>query len=272
METHDKKPLVNYHSHTWRCKHANGTEEEYVKKAVETGYSVFGFADHSPWPYRSDFESRIRMRVEQFPDYLKTIRGLAEKYREQIFIPVGLECAAFPEYFGWLKDVKAEHLDYVILGNHFELNDETGGFYFGMCHRPEHLRRYVECTVDGLRTGLFDYLAHADLCCAGYPEFDAECAAILRDLCAAAKDLDIPLEYNLLGVQRHDMFVSHGTLGYPCAAFWELAAEMGCKAIIGVDAHETEQVGRRDLYEDAWRFLGGLGMEIVPALPGLEGK
>ena len=271
MTLENKTPLVNYHSHTWRCKHAGGTEEEYVLQAIDTGYAVLGFADHSPWPYKSDFESRIRMRVEQFPDYLETVRGLGKKYAEQIYIPVGLECEAFPEYFGWLADLKAEHLDYLILGNHFELNDENGGFYFGMCARPEHISRYVECTVAGMRTGLFNYVAHADLCCAAYPKFDAECAAALRDLCAAAKDLDIPLEYNLLGVQRHDMFVERGGLGYPCADFWALAAEAGCKAIIGVDAHETQQLSRRDLYEDAWRFLGGLGLEIVPALEGLEG-
>ena len=264
--------LVNYHSHTWRCKHAGGTEEEYVKQAIETGYSVLGFADHSPWPYKSDFESGIRMRFDQFPDYLETVRTLGEKYAGQIFIPVGLECEAFPEYFGWLKELKEQYLDYVILGNHFELNDETGGFYFGACREPQHIRRYVECTVAGMQTGLFAYVAHADLCCASYPKFDAECAAILRDLCAAAKDLDIPLEYNLLGVQRHDGFVARGSLGYPCADFWELAAEMGCKAIVGVDAHEVEQLTRRDLYESAWAFLDGLGMEVVPALPGLEGK
>ena len=272
MNTMEKKPLVNYHSHTWRCKHAGGTEEEYVRQAIETGYAVLGFADHSPWPYKSDFESRIRMRVEQLPDYLQTVRALGEKYRGQIYIPVGLECEAFPEYYGWLKDLKAEQLDYLILGNHFELNDETGGFYFGMCREPDHVKRYVKCTIDGMRTGLFDYVAHADLCCAAYPRFDAECAAALRDLCAAAKDLDIPLEYNLLGVQRHEGFVARGSLGYPCAQFWEVAAETGCKAIVGVDAHETEQLSRRDLYEGAWAFLGGLGLEIVPVLPGLDGK
>ena len=272
MNGENSKPLVNYHSHTWRCKHAGGTEEEYIRRAIDAGYRVFGFADHSPWPYPGGFESGIRMRLEQFPDYLATVRALGEKYRGEIFVPVGLECEAFPAYFGWLRDFRAEHLDYVILGNHFELTDESrDNLYFGACTRPEHIRRYVECTVAGMQTGLFDYVAHADLCCAVYPAFDPECRAALRDLCAAAKDLDIPLEYNLLGVRRHDMFRARGGLGYPCEEFWALAAEAGCKAIVGVDAHEADQIDCRDLFEGAWDFLGGLGLEIVPALPGLEG-
>ena len=114
MKDQAKKPLVNYHSHTWRCKHAGGTEEEYIRRAIDAGYRVFGFADHSPWPYPGGFESGIRMRLEQVPDYLATLRALGEKYRGEIFVPVGLECEAFPAYFGWLRDFRAEHLDYVI--------------------------------------------------------------------------------------------------------------------------------------------------------------
>ena len=43
----DKK--ANYHTHTTRCKHANGTEREYIEKAIEAGYQVLGFSDHSPY-------------------------------------------------------------------------------------------------------------------------------------------------------------------------------------------------------------------------------
>ncbi len=270
MNGAERRPLVNYHSHTWRCKHAGGTEEGYVRQALETGYSVLGFADHSPWPYKSDFEGRIRMRLDQFPDYLRTVRALGEKYAGQIYIPVGLECEAFPEYFGWLADTKAESLDYVILGNHFELNDETNGFYFGRCTEAKHLRRYAECTIAGMRTGLYDYVAHPDLFCRGYAKFDAECAAASRELCEAAKDLDIPMEYNLLGLQVREMDVSRGGLGYPCEGFWETAAQVGCKAIIGLDAHQTEQLTRRDLFEEAQAYLTGLGLEVLDCLPGLE--
>ena len=174
-----ERPLVNYHTHTWRCLHAEGTEEEYVRRAIDTGFSVLGFADHTPWPYESGYVSGMRMRLDQLEDYLDT--------------------------------VKASSLDYVILGNHYDGRDDAdhdafsdgGGFYFGRCGEPAHVRRYAERTIAGMRTGLFDYVAHPDLYCHLYPRFDAECAAAAEDICVAAKALDIPLEYNLLGVQYH---------------------------------------------------------------------
>lgn len=270
MSISGMKPLVNYHAHTWRCKHASGTEEEYVRQAIDEGFRIFGFADHSPWPYKSGFESRIRMTLAQFPDYERTVRALAEKYKEQIYIPLGLECEAFPEYFGWLRDFKAAHLDYVIMGNHYALNDENGGLYYGRCAEPAHVLDYAKNTISGLRTGLFNYLAHPDLYCRNYARFDESCAAAARDICQAAKALDIPLEYNLLGLSNRAMDDARGVLGYPCAGFWEIAAETGCKAIIGLDAHRTIEITHRDLYERAERFLAGLGLEILPVLPGLE--
>ena len=31
--------IANYHTHTWRCRHADGTEREYVETAIEAGSS-----------------------------------------------------------------------------------------------------------------------------------------------------------------------------------------------------------------------------------------
>ena len=83
MTENSNRPLINYHSHTWRCQHAGGTEEGYVLEALRTGYAVFGFADHTPWPYESGFVSTVRMRLAQLDDYIATVRGLAAKYADE---------------------------------------------------------------------------------------------------------------------------------------------------------------------------------------------
>ncbi len=274
----DEHPFVNYHTHTWRCMHAQGTEEEYVRTAVAAGFKVLGFADHTPWPYRSGFVSHMRMRLDQLDGYLDTVRGLGERYADRLRIPVGLEAEAFPEYLGWLRDLKAEKLDYLILGNHYDGTDEgahdvfsdAGGFYFGRCTRPEHVRRYGERTLAGMATGLFDCLAHPDLFCNTYRRFDAECAAVSRDICQAAAELDIPLEYNLLGIQYHRRFAQMGVLGYPCRQFWEIAARYPVKAIIGFDAHDAEHLRRTELFTQGLDLMWGLGIETLPHLPGLD--
>lgn len=269
--------IRNYHSHTWRCQHARGTEEEYVQTALKNGFSVLGFADHTPWPYKSDFVSGMRMRLDQFSDYKRTVLALREKYAGQIAIPLGLECEAFPEYIEWLRDFKAEHLDYIILGNHYDYTDEgdhrllypEGAFYFGRCTRADAVIRYGQRTLFGMGTGLYDYLAHPDLFMHMYPEFDADCRAVSVDICQAAKALDLPLEFNLLGYGRHDQERARGWQGYPCEGFWQIAAETGCKAIIGFDAHEPGALAQIALYERALAALDALGIEVLPGLPGI---
>ena len=118
--------LTNYHTHTTRCGHAEGTEEEYILTALRCGFKVLGFSDHTPWAYATPgFVSRIRMLPSQLDDYVLTLRGLREKYADKLHIRIGLEAEYFPAYLGWLKE-EMERLDieYLILGCHYDTTDE----------------------------------------------------------------------------------------------------------------------------------------------------
>ena len=97
--------LTNYHTHTTRCGHAEGTEEEYILTALRCGFKVLGFSDHTPWAYATPgFVSRIRMLPSQLDDYVLTLRGLREKYADKLHIRIGLEAEYFPAHLGWLKE------------------------------------------------------------------------------------------------------------------------------------------------------------------------
>jgi histidinol phosphatase-like PHP family hydrolase len=61
---------TNYHTHTYRCKHAVGDDETYVLSAIAAGMQVIGFADHCPWPFKSGYRSDIRMEVSMLDDYV----------------------------------------------------------------------------------------------------------------------------------------------------------------------------------------------------------
>ena len=56
---------TNYHTHTTRCLHATGSDEEFVLSAIKGGYQELGFSDHTPWKYHTDYVSDIRMTPEQ---------------------------------------------------------------------------------------------------------------------------------------------------------------------------------------------------------------
>ncbi|MFR9565822.1 MAG: PHP domain-containing protein, partial [Rikenellaceae bacterium] len=53
----------NYHTHTQRCNHATGSDESYVERAIQGGFSLLGFSDHTPWPFRGGYRSPIRMAM-----------------------------------------------------------------------------------------------------------------------------------------------------------------------------------------------------------------
>ena len=259
--------FANYHSHTTRCMHAVGTEEEYVLQAIRSGYEVLGFTDHSAWPYVTDYVSNIRMRVDELDGYVDTVKALKEKYAGQIRVHLGMECEAFPRYYGWLREIREEKgFDYFILGNHYDTNDENGGHYFGRCTQQGHIFRYMETTIAGMESGLFTYLCHPDLFLHRYHSFDDAAKQVCREICATAKRLNMPLEYNLLGHKRNSMSRLRGYVGYTSREFWEIAAETGNRAIIGVDAHAPEDLDCVETFTHVRRTLEGMGIEVIETL------
>lgn len=263
--------LANFHSHTYRCHHAEGTEEEYILRAIDQGYDCLGFADHTPWPYATDFVSGIRMTVGELDNYIDTLRRLRDKYADRIRIMIGLECEAFPAYFDWLERTKRDReLDYVILGNHYDTTDENNGFYFGQSARPRDLERYAQATIYGMESGLFTYLAHPDLALHRYAEFDSAADEMCRAICEAAQRLNLPLEYNLLGHKRLETAWARGYIGYCSPQFWNVAAQYRVRSIIGVDAHTADALDCVPLYASVREKLGSLGIPVMDVIDGYE--
>ncbi len=252
--------MKNYHTHTYRCHHASGTDEDYVKKAIEAGFEVLGFSDHTPWHYKSRFRPYMRMEDYELEEYVNSISYLKEKYKDKIEILVGLEVEYFPEYMDWLKEqLKRYPIDYIILGNHYELSDENG-IYFGTRINKEKLSRYVDLCIEGLETGLFSYLAHPDL--AGYPYNDEYYKKEMERLCLRAKELDIPLEYNLLGLSenRH----------YPRHEFFKIVSKIGNKVILGYDAHTPFSLKNKENYMRAKEYLNKMDIEVIDSIKLLK--
>lgn len=261
--------IANYHTHTFRCGHSgNYSDEEFVLAAVNSGLKIIGFADHTPWPYVSDFRHpSVRMDIQTLPEYLISVRSLKDKYHGQIKIYTGLECEYFPAYIPWLKQIKGQ-LDYLILGNHWGLSDEHGELYYSKATQPQEVDNYFQYTIEGMQTKLFSYVAHPDHVMSDYPKFDNHCIDGSYALCRKAKDLGMPLEFNLLGFEKKELGKQNG-IGFPNPAFWEIAKEVGCSAIIGCDAHHPRQLLDQKGVTSAEEYLHNLGIELLETLPGL---
>ncbi len=189
---------TNYHTHTTRCMHATGDDEEYVLSAIKGGYRILGFSDHTPWKYRTDYVADMRMLPEELPGYVESLKTLREKYHDRIDIRIGLECEYFPQYIHWLKEqIKKYQLDYIIFGNHHYHTDEKFPYFGHHTDSRDMLDLYEESAIEGMESGLFSCLAHPDLFMRSYPKFDHHCTTISRHICRAAARLHVPLEYNI---------------------------------------------------------------------------
>ncbi len=245
---------ANYHTHTTRCNHAFGTEEEYVQSAIKRGLNTLGFSDHTPYYFPGDYYSNFRMRMNQLDDYTATIKKLSEQYAKQITILTGLEAEFYPDLFPALTErLRDSEVTYLILGQHM-IDNEIGAHYSG--HPTDDvtvLKKYCHQVCDAFQTGLFTYFAHPDLI--HFVGSNDSYIENMRLICREAKKCSIPLEYNLLGLStnRH----------YPNETFWAIAAEEGNSVVLGCDAHNPEALEDIAIEEEAIQHLSSLSITPI---------
>jgi len=256
----------NYHTHTYRCRHAVGSEEEYIRNAIDGGLKVLGFSDHTPFLFPGNYYSHMRMYPDELANYAATVLSLKEKYADQIEIHLGLEVEYYPDRMEALLDMIAPfHIEYMILGQHWCGNEQNEPYNGAATANPAHLAQYCYQVTEAMDTGLFSYLAHPDLL---YFTGDANCyRKQVTGLCQAAKQRDIPLELNLLGIREH----RH----YPRQLFWEIAGEVGCQVVLGSDAHRPEDVVTPQAETIALEMVRKYNLQLldrVPIRPWQDGK
>ena len=250
--------IANYHTHTWRCNHADGLERQYVENAISAGLRILGFSDHTPYIFPGSYYSKFRMKLDQLQDYVDTVLRLREEYRDLIEIPLGLELEYYPAFLPELLPVLRDMpIDYLIMGQHFvgnEINEHYSGWETG---DERILERYVDQVIDGMHSGLFTYFAHPDLI--HYVGDSPIYVRHMKRLCQAAKACGMPLEVNLLGLMegRH----------YPNPLFWEQAAIEGCPVILGRDAHSPGQLLDMETEQRALEMIKYYQLPLLETVP-----
>lgn len=248
--------MKNYHTHTYLCRHANGSMEEYINKAIEGGLTTLGFSDHVPYIYGGGFHGPSAMLPEEKPIYFDTLLALREKYRDKIEIRIGFEAEYYPALFDRLiESLRGYTVEYFILGQHC-IGDTglLGGFStFERTADPERLGLYVDTCLAAIATGRYCAIAHPDVM--NFVGDEALYRSEMRRLIRGAMDRNIPLEINLHGLRtgRH----------YPNPVFWEEASAMGATAFLGMDCHEIDHVANPADFERAARFVAPYSLKLV---------
>lgn len=233
----------NFHTHTKRCGHASGKDEEYVKEAVSCAFSVLSFSDHMMFPYLNQRGIRGNY-VDDFDDYLNSVNFLRKKYKDKIEIHVGFEaeyCLYFEQYYKSLFSSK--QIEYLLLGQHFHFTNDLSCLDYN--EFKDGAMRYVDDVILGMKSGLFLYVAHPDMLVYFYDERDDYYKTICRKLIKASIKYDVPLELNVSKVENGRLAnVKHyiEIAPFPDETFWQIVGEENAKVVIGLDAHSPVNV------------------------------
>lgn len=234
--------MRNYHTHTFRCKHAEGDVDDFIKFALGHKFSLIGFSDHTPLPDNKC--PIIRMNMDQLQDYVQTVNNAKEKF-ENIIILTGMECEYLPEYHNFYMEEYIDRLklDYLVSGQHiFYCKGELIHFWEKWKGKDE-LIAYAEHLVASMESGLFDFIAHPDCFGNFYRKWDANAIACSKYIAGAAEYFKIPLEINAYGLRKNKIKVASKYRNvYPLDKFWEIVSQYDVKVIINSDAHSPEDL------------------------------
>lgn len=246
---------ANYHTHTYRCNHASGTEREYIESAIKNGIKILGFSDHTPYPFSDEYSTHIRMKMNELEGYITTVLDLKREYQKDIQIHVGLEVEYFTDFFDELyRELEQYPLEYFLLATHWYGNSHKTEPYLGLYTEEEKiLDNYYRQAVEGMKRGCFTYFAHPDLI--NYPSKTERYEQTMRSVCRVANQCDVPLEINLRGVRLGKQ--------YPNGDFWKVAGEEKCKVIIGCDAHTPDELNYQVPYEQAMEYVKKYGLQLI---------
>lgn len=250
----------NFHTHTYRCNHATGTDREYVEKAIELGIKSLGFSDHMPQLYPDGSSKNFQMELSEVAEYFESITALKHEYAKEIKIYIGFEA----EYYKGITEKTLEFFkqyptNYLVLGQHLLDTFESEASSEPTTDKMR-LTRYVNTVISAIDTGKFSLIAHPDLI--NYTPDDEYYYSEMKRLCIAAKKAGIPLECNMLGSGGFGNRRRH----YPSERFFKIAAEVGNEVIISCDAHEPEMLDNKEGYNICLAMLKRHGIAPIEHL------
>ncbi len=263
----------NYHTHTKRCGHAKGEDEEYVLEAIGSGYRNLGFSDHAMLPNFS--QPYTRGDFSLFEDYCNSINELRKKYEGRINIYLGMEAESFPEYFPYFKELLSNNIiDYLILGNHFEIDsDENIVSHFGNITSASQLYRYRDLAISAISSKMYSIFAHPDFFMSSISNFDSDCKKISKDIIECCMLNDVPLEINMGGIRSGKKKIGDKVRWkYPTDDFFKLVSKYGAKCVYGMDAHAPDQLHNDQADFEAVKFAREHDLIILDGLSSIKKK
>jgi histidinol-phosphatase (PHP family) len=252
--------MIDYHVHTSLCNHANGTMEQYVRRAVEIGLTEICFLDHLTLHEKG---RRLSMSPAELPFYYHAGRHLANQYKERIQVKVGLEVDILPDYIDQIKKIISPFAFDVIAGSvHFiedinivstKENDprrEQAGMEY-ICDN------YLKNLDDMIDADMVDMICHLDV----VKKFGRRPAAHVDE---KFDEILSKISYKKITLELNTSGYNHAASEfYPSTPLLSKCFKKGIHITLGSDAHMPSSVGQH--YNEAIDLLLATGYRNVSA-------
>lgn len=255
--------ILDYHIHTTRCGHAEGTMAEYVEKALERGLKEIGFSDHlplSPAP-EGTWSCDWAMQETELQDYKNDVLKLRDVYPE-ITIKLGIEADFFPEKESIAKTKALLQLcdwDYVIGSVHhvgpWPIDSSLYLTEFEKRDLYKTYEEYFSLVIEAAHSGIFDIMGHLDVIKKyGYrPKEDL--SSLYIDVAKELKKSGMVFEINTSGLRKIAKEI------YPAPLFVKELVEAKVPVTLGSDSHSPDEVGKD--FDYAVSLLKSLGVDEI---------
>lgn len=259
MHINETSKTFDLHTHHYRCGHAEGKIEEYVKSAIDKELNIIGISDHSPFFYseKDQLHPGIAMKKSEFHDYIREVLTLKEKYKDQIEILLGIESDFFPQHIDlYRKQYKDHPFDYLIGSVHFVhgISVFDNSYWEKLSHQDkiEHKETYYQLIQQSAKSGLFHILGHIDVMKTNSLDFPDIPTDIIDETFKVISKHDVAIEINTSGEMK-------GCGAFPAIDLLERALHFNVDVTFGSDAHIPDRVG--DRFDETRKTLKEIGFK-----------
>lgn len=239
--------MIDLHVHTWRCRHGEGTPQEYVAAAAERGVRILAFTEHLPLPAslaaNVPGSESYAMPFEEVEQYVADVAHAKETGSALgVEVLLGAEADVVPEAVERARALLQAWPFDVVLGSVHFIDDWA-------FDDPDRKQRYADWSVEGLwaryfedligaaRSGLVDVIAHADLVKKFLGPPDVPPTHLYEAAAAAISEAGCAVEINTAGLRKPC------AEAYPSLAFLKQLRRRQVPFTIGSDAHRPADLG-----------------------------
>jgi histidinol-phosphatase (PHP family) len=234
--------LVDYHTHHYRCGHAEGQMSQYVEAAITAGIAEIGLSDHSPIYHLGDNPHPLpqtAMSQPELPSYVAEMAELQQRFANRITVRLGVES----DYvMGWDEHYRRlwqqYSLDYVIGSVHWLGDWSIFNPQLPIGRTVDDIyEEYLYTTQAAARSGVYDIIGHLD-CIKTVGHLPSRAITpLLEETVQVLADSNVVIELNTSGWRKPIAEC------YPRPELLACCQHYGVPVTLGSDAHAPSFVG-----------------------------